>query len=137
MNMPVGAAEIAFSDSRNNRVSAGARPRHSCPRRSIGWTAAGSRRRCRRRRRDGSTRGSPRDGRRLAFDLFDGTQHDVWTYDWSRDALTRLTFDPAADNSTGLDPGCPPDRLQIRTWSRPSRQTSIGSALTASAKPSV
>jgi Tol biopolymer transport system component len=35
------------------------------------------------------------NGRRLALDLFDGTQHDVWIYDWSRDALARLTFDPA------------------------------------------
>ena len=39
------------------------------------------------------------DGRRIAFDLFDGTQQDVWIYDWSQDAFTRLTFDPAADNA--------------------------------------
>jgi serine/threonine-protein kinase len=33
------------------------------------------------------------DGRRLAFDLFDGAQYDLWTYDWSRDVLSRLTFE--------------------------------------------
>ena len=37
------------------------------------------------------------DGRRLAFALFDGMQQDVWTYDWSRDALSRLTFDSTGD----------------------------------------
>ena len=54
------------------------------------------------------------DGHRLAFDLFDGTQYDVWTYDWSRDALSRLTFDPGADVDPGLDAGRSPDRLQLR-----------------------
>jgi eukaryotic-like serine/threonine-protein kinase len=40
--------------------------------------------------------GNPRfapDGRRLAFDIFDGKQTDVWVYEWARDALSRLTFD--------------------------------------------
>jgi eukaryotic-like serine/threonine-protein kinase len=37
------------------------------------------------------------DGRTLALDIFDGTQADVWTYDWTRDTLTRLTFDPSDD----------------------------------------
>jgi serine/threonine-protein kinase len=33
------------------------------------------------------------DGRRVAFSLFDGIQDDLWIYEWSTDALTRLTFD--------------------------------------------
>jgi serine/threonine-protein kinase len=33
------------------------------------------------------------DGRRLALDISDGTQTNVWTYDWTRDALTRVTLD--------------------------------------------
>jgi hypothetical protein len=33
----------------------------------------------------------------LAMDIFDGTQTDVWTYDWMRDTLSRLTFDGADD----------------------------------------
>jgi len=37
------------------------------------------------------------DGRRLAFDISDGQQVDVWVYDWARDALSRLTFDPSDD----------------------------------------
>ena len=37
------------------------------------------------------------DGHRLAIDISDGTQTDVWVYDWERDTLSRLTFDPADD----------------------------------------
>jgi Tol biopolymer transport system component len=35
------------------------------------------------------------DGQRLAVDITNGNQTDVWVYDWSRDTLSRLTFDPA------------------------------------------
>ena len=37
------------------------------------------------------------EGRRLAVDIFDGKQLDVWVYEWERDTLSRLTFDPADD----------------------------------------
>jgi serine/threonine-protein kinase len=37
------------------------------------------------------------DGDRLALQIHDGTQLDIWIYQWSRDTLTRLTFDPADD----------------------------------------
>ena len=59
--------------------------------------------------RDGTTtplRGEPArwfnprfspDGARLALQINDGTQWDIWIYDWSRDTLARLTFDPAHD----------------------------------------
>jgi hypothetical protein len=33
------------------------------------------------------------DGSRLAFDISDGRQSDVWVYDIARDTLSRLTFD--------------------------------------------
>ena len=33
------------------------------------------------------------DSRRLALDINDGKQTDVWVYDWTRDTLTRLTLD--------------------------------------------
>jgi len=36
------------------------------------------------------------NGRSLAFDINDGRQSDVWLYEWERDTLSRLTFDPAA-----------------------------------------
>jgi serine/threonine-protein kinase len=32
------------------------------------------------------------DGKRLALEIFDGKRRDIWTYEWERDALTRLTF---------------------------------------------
>lgn len=31
------------------------------------------------------------DGRRIAMSIYDGRRSDVWIYDWSRDALSRLT----------------------------------------------
>ena len=34
---------------------------------------------------------------RLAMQIHDGTQYDVWVYDWARDTLSRLTFDPGID----------------------------------------
>jgi serine/threonine-protein kinase len=37
------------------------------------------------------------DGRRLAMDVQEGRQLDVWVYAWERDTLSRLTFDSATD----------------------------------------
>ena len=37
------------------------------------------------------------DGRKLALDIDDGKQRDVWVYDLARDTLTQLTFDSGAD----------------------------------------
>jgi serine/threonine-protein kinase len=37
------------------------------------------------------------DGRRLAIDIHDGQQSDLWIYEWARDGLSRLTKDPADD----------------------------------------
>jgi Tol biopolymer transport system component len=37
------------------------------------------------------------DGRRLAQDILNGSNIDVWIYEWARDTLTRLTFDAADD----------------------------------------
>jgi len=37
------------------------------------------------------------DGQRLAFAIFDGKQTDIWVYEWARDTLTQLTFDPGED----------------------------------------
>jgi serine/threonine-protein kinase len=36
------------------------------------------------------------DGRRLALDISDGSQRDVWVFEWERDTMSRFTFD--ADN---------------------------------------
>jgi serine/threonine protein kinase/Tol biopolymer transport system component len=39
------------------------------------------------------------DGRSVSMTLLDadGTTHNIWVYDWSRDQLTQVTFDPADD----------------------------------------
>jgi serine/threonine-protein kinase len=37
------------------------------------------------------------DGQKLAVDISDGTQRDIWVYEWARDTLTQLTFDPGQD----------------------------------------
>ena len=36
-------------------------------------------------------------GQRLAVQINDGAQSDIWVYEWERDTLTRLTFDAAYD----------------------------------------
>ena len=43
-----------------------------------------------------SPRFSP-DGQKLALDISDGKQSDIWVYEWARDTLTQLTFDPSQD----------------------------------------
>ncbi len=37
------------------------------------------------------------DGQKLALEIFDGKQRDLWVYEWARDTLTQLTFDPGQD----------------------------------------
>jgi serine/threonine-protein kinase len=39
------------------------------------------------------------DGKRLALDISDGKQRDIWVYDWARDTLTQMTFDPGEDRA--------------------------------------
>ena len=49
------------------------------------------------------------DGRKLAIDISDGQQNDVWVYEWERDTLTHLTFDPRSD----VKPVWTPDARRI------------------------
>jgi Tol biopolymer transport system component len=37
------------------------------------------------------------DGQRLAMELGEGRERDVWVYEWGRDTMSRLTFDPGDD----------------------------------------
>ena len=46
----------------------------------------------------GNPRFSP-DGQKLAIDLSDGKQHDIWVYEFARSTLTQLTFDAAEDRN--------------------------------------
>jgi len=39
------------------------------------------------------------DGRRLALEILEGKNRDVWVYEWGRDTLSRLTFDPGEDRN--------------------------------------
>jgi serine/threonine-protein kinase len=49
------------------------------------------------------------DGLRLAMDVIDGSERDVWVYEWGRDMMSRLTFDPGQDQR----PVWTPDGLRI------------------------
>ena len=39
------------------------------------------------------------DGKKLALQISDGKQNDIWVYEWARDTLTQLTFDPGEDRA--------------------------------------
>jgi len=54
------------------------------------------------------------DGTRLALDITEGSQVDVSVYEWARDTLTHLTFDPAND----FKPVWTPDGRRIAFASR-------------------
>lgn len=91
----VGGAQVALSSEGTLVYVPGAAPAAANP---IDWMT-----------RDGKTsvlratkadwanpRFSP-DGQKLALDLFDGKQSDIWVYEWARDTMTQLTFDAGDD----------------------------------------
>jgi serine/threonine-protein kinase len=49
------------------------------------------------------------DGQWLALDIIEGKNRDVWVYEWARDTLSRLMFDPGED----LAPVWSPDGRRI------------------------
>ena len=90
-----GGAQVAFSSDGTLVYVRGASASTAKP---IDWTT-----------RDGKTsvlreakanwanpRFSP-DGQKLALEITDGKQHNIWVYEWARDTLTQLTFGPAQD----------------------------------------
>ena len=54
------------------------------------------------------------DGRRLAIDIYDRKQTDVWIYEWDRGTMSRLTLDPGLDQK----PVWTPDSRRIAFASR-------------------
>ena len=67
------------------------------------------------------------DGHQLALDIYDGAQWDVWIYDWERDNLSRLTFDPANE---GRPIWTPDGRRIVFTLTGTGPSTFIGSGPT-------
>ena len=61
------------------------------------------------------------DGRLLAIDIHDGTQSDIWIYDWQRDTLSRRTFHTADD----VRPIWSPDGTRIAFASRRDEQSAF------------
>ncbi len=59
------------------------------------------------------------DGSKLAMDISDGKQRDVWTYEWARETLSRLTFDPTDD----ANPVWTPDGRRIAFASKRGDKT--------------
>lgn len=55
-------------------------------------------------RADWSNPGFSPDGRKLAIQINDGKQSDIWVYEWGRDTLTQLTFDPGNDGTPVWSP---------------------------------
>ena len=49
------------------------------------------------------------DGQKLALDISDGKQSDIWVYEWASDTLTQLTFDPSQE----LGPVWTPDGQRV------------------------
>jgi WD40 repeat protein len=91
---PVGAAQFAASDDGTLFYIPGKGQETKAP---IEWLNSAGTKPLRATAADWTNiRFSP-DGRRLAFDIRDAGQSDVFVYDWATDALSRLTNDPSKD----------------------------------------
>ena len=102
-----GAAQIAVSDTGTAVYVSGATATNAAP---IAWLdQSGKTSPLRSTLADWSSPSFSPDGSRLAMDISDGTQADVWVYDWARDTLSRLTFDKADD----VRPSWTPDGRRI------------------------
>jgi serine/threonine-protein kinase len=98
----VGAAQLAVSDTGTAVHVSGATVTNAAP---IVWLdQSGKTTTLRSTAADWSSPSFSPDGTRLAMDISDGTQVDIWVYDWARDTLSRLTFDKADDSRPSWTP---------------------------------
>src|SRR5262245_51747373 len=97
-----GSAQIAISDSGTVGYVSGAGSPTAAP---IAWLdQSGKTTPLRATSADWSNPSFSPDGTRLAMDISDGVQSDIWIYDWARDTLSRLTFDKADDTRPSWTP---------------------------------
>jgi len=101
-NPGIGGAQLAFSDDGTLVYVPGSAQAGT---RQIDWMT-----------RDGKTSvlraaksiwSSPKfspDGQKLAMEVSDGKQRDIWVYEPARDTITQLTFDPANDRHPAWTP---------------------------------
>ena len=102
-----GSAQLTIADNGTVAHISGATVSSSAP---IDWLdASGKTTPLRSTAADWSSPSFSPDGTRLAVDISDGSQADVWVYDWARDTLSRLTFDKADD----VRPSWTPDGRRI------------------------
>jgi Tol biopolymer transport system component len=102
-----GSAQLTISDNGTLVHVSGATTSSAAP---IDWLeASGKTTRLRTTPADWSSPSFSPDGTRLAVDISDGTQTDIWVYEWARDTLSRLTFDKADD----VRPSWTPDGRRI------------------------
>jgi eukaryotic-like serine/threonine-protein kinase len=102
-----GAAQLAVSDTGTAAYISGETVTNAAP---ITWLdQSGKTAALRATPADWSSPSFSPDGTRLAMDISDGAQVDIWIYDWARDTLSRLTFDKADD----VRPSWTPDGRRI------------------------
>jgi len=128
-NPSTGGAQLAFSSDGTIVYTPGAASSNSNP---VDWmTRDGKTSLLRAAKSDWSVPRFSPDGQKLALQISDGKQPDIWIYDWARDALAQLTSDAARDGS----PVWTPDSKRIAFFpSAPRRACPTCTGPTATAR---
>jgi Tol biopolymer transport system component len=96
-NVTSGGAQLALSSDGTLVYVSGSAAAATNP---IDWmTRDGKTLALRAARADWTTPRFSPDGTKLAFDIADGKQRDIWVYEWAKDSLTQVTFDPGEDRN--------------------------------------